>query len=63
MQRIGFLGLGKMGAVMAPRFLDAGFPLTVWNRSAEKTKPLAQAGATVATTAAAAIPSVSPRKY
>lgn len=48
MQRIGFLGLGKMGAVMAPRFIDAGFPLTVWNRSPDKAVSLAAAGATVA---------------
>ena len=53
MQRIGFLGLGKMGAVMAPRFIDAGFPLTVWNRSVEKTEALGKAGATVADTPAA----------
>jgi 3-hydroxyisobutyrate dehydrogenase-like beta-hydroxyacid dehydrogenase len=53
MQKIGFLGLGKMGAVMAPRFLDAGFALTVWNRSTGKTEPLAVAGATVAATPAA----------
>jgi 3-hydroxyisobutyrate dehydrogenase-like beta-hydroxyacid dehydrogenase len=53
MQTIGFLGLGKMGAVMAPRFLAAGFPLTVWNRSTERTAPLAAAGARVAATPAA----------
>jgi 3-hydroxyisobutyrate dehydrogenase-like beta-hydroxyacid dehydrogenase len=48
MTRIGFLGLGKMGSVMAPRFLDSGFPLTVWNRSAAKAAPLAAAGARIA---------------
>jgi 3-hydroxyisobutyrate dehydrogenase-like beta-hydroxyacid dehydrogenase len=53
MQKIGFLGLGKMGAVMAPRFIDAGFPLTVWNRSAGKAEALGEAGATVADTPAA----------
>lgn len=53
MQKIGFLGLGKMGAVMAPRFIDAGFPLTVWNRSAEKAEAIGEAGATVAATPAA----------
>ncbi len=52
MQSVGFLGLGKMGAVMAPRFIAAGFPLTVWNRDAAKTKPLADAGADVATSPA-----------
>jgi len=53
MQKIGFLGLGKMGAVMAPRFIDAGYPLTVWNRSVEKAEALGEAGATVAETPAA----------
>ena len=41
-----------MGAVMAPRFIDAGFALTVWNRSADKAQPLADAGAVVASTPA-----------
>ena len=51
-QSIGFLGLGKMGAVMAPRLIDAGFSLTVWNRNSDKTKPLAAAGAAVASSPA-----------
>jgi 3-hydroxyisobutyrate dehydrogenase-like beta-hydroxyacid dehydrogenase len=50
---VGFAGLGKMGAVMAPRLLDAGHELTVWNRSAAKAAPLAARGATVATDPAA----------
>ncbi|MCB9761082.1 MAG: NAD(P)-dependent oxidoreductase [Alphaproteobacteria bacterium] len=33
MDSIAFLGLGAMGVRMAGRLLDAGFPLTVWNRS------------------------------
>ena len=44
---IGFIGLGKMGAPMAMRLLDSGFPVTVWNRSPEKTKSLELAGAVV----------------
>ena len=48
MQNIGFIGLGKMGAAMAPRFLEAGFALTVWNRNAARAQPVAAAGATVA---------------
>jgi 3-hydroxyisobutyrate dehydrogenase len=39
-----------MGAAMAERLLKAGHELTVWNRSPEKTKPLAAAGAKVAGT-------------
>jgi 3-hydroxyisobutyrate dehydrogenase len=45
---VGFVGLGKMGAVMAPRFLDAGHDLVVWNRTKSKTEPLASQGAQVA---------------
>lgn len=45
MSAVGFIGLGKMGAVMAPRFLDAGHALTVWNRTAAKAKPLVARGA------------------
>jgi 3-hydroxyisobutyrate dehydrogenase len=48
--RIAFLGLGIMGIAMARRLLDAGFPLTVFNRSADKARPLAGAGARVAST-------------
>jgi 3-hydroxyisobutyrate dehydrogenase len=40
-----------MGAAMAQRLMSVGHDVTVWNRSAEKTKPLAAAGATVAATA------------
>ncbi len=46
--RVAFLGLGIMGAGMARRILDAGFPLTVFNRNPAKAAPLASAGATVA---------------
>ena len=45
MQRIGFIGLGLMGQPMSRRLLDAGHPLTVWNRTAEKAKGLLTAGA------------------
>ena len=45
MQRIGFIGLGLMGQPMAWRLLEAGYPLTVWNRTAEKAKGLLAAGA------------------
>ena len=46
--RIAFLGLGIMGAGMAGRLLDAGFPLTVYNRSAARTHALEARGALVA---------------
>jgi 3-hydroxyisobutyrate dehydrogenase len=43
--RIGFLGLGNMGGRMARRLLDAGYPMTVWDRKHEHAEPLADAGA------------------
>jgi 3-hydroxyisobutyrate dehydrogenase len=48
--RIGFAGLGLMGQRMAPHFLEKGFALTVWNRTAGKCEPLRAKGATVAAT-------------
>jgi 3-hydroxyisobutyrate dehydrogenase len=47
-QRVGFAGLGLMGGRMARNLLDKGFPLTVWNRTAERSRPWAEAGADVA---------------
>ena len=48
--RIGFLGLGQMGAAIAANLLRAGHALTVWNRSPGKAAPLVQAGARQAAT-------------
>ncbi|QUQ62985.1 NAD(P)-dependent oxidoreductase [Kutzneria sp. CA-103260] len=42
------LGTGLMGAGMARSLLRAGLAVTVWNRSADKARPLADDGATVA---------------
>src|SRR6202166_2876455 len=53
MSKIAFLGLGEMGAPMASRLLRAGHELTVWNRTPERTAPLAERGAIAATTPAA----------
>ena len=44
-QRIGFVGLGIMGNAMARNLLEAGFGLTVWNRTAAKMESLVNAGA------------------
>jgi len=49
---IGIAGVGKMGAAIALRLMEVGHKVTVWNRSADKTKPLAEAGASVAATPA-----------
>ncbi|MGB6876530.1 MAG: NAD(P)-dependent oxidoreductase [Candidatus Acidiferrales bacterium] len=46
--RVGLIGLGLMGAPMGANLLKAGFPLTVWNRTAEKSQKLAAQGASVA---------------
>jgi 3-hydroxyisobutyrate dehydrogenase len=50
---IGIAGIGKMGSNIGARLIELGHTLTVWNRSPEKTKPLADAGAAVAATPAA----------
>lgn len=43
--RIGFLGLGNMGAAIAANLLRAGHALTVWNRTAGKAQTLVDSGA------------------
>lgn len=45
---IAFIGLGNMGAPMAENLLKAGYALSVYDLSAEATKRLQQAGASVA---------------
>jgi 3-hydroxyisobutyrate dehydrogenase-like beta-hydroxyacid dehydrogenase len=50
--KIGFIGLGPMGAAMAHRLIKAGHDLSVWNRTPGKAGSLVQAGATVAKTPA-----------
>lgn len=48
--KIGFIGLGTMGAPMARRLLDAGHDVAVHNRTRAKEEPLAAAGARRAAT-------------
>ncbi|MGI4815147.1 MAG: NAD(P)-dependent oxidoreductase [Janthinobacterium lividum] len=43
--RVGFIGLGDIGAPMAERIVKGGFPLLVWNRTAAKMQALVDAGA------------------
>lgn len=45
-KKVGFIGLGVMGKPMARNILKAGFPLTVYNRTQEKTRELVSLGAT-----------------
>nr|WP_299380068.1 NAD(P)-dependent oxidoreductase [uncultured Halomonas sp.] len=47
--RLGFIGIGLMGEPMTHRLLEAGFSVTVFNRSPDKTHGVAAAGARVAT--------------
>src|SRR5260370_38031238 len=47
-ETIGFIGLGGMGLAMATNLLKAGFGLRVYNRTAEKARPLLDQGATLA---------------
>src|SRR5664279_6484488 len=44
-QRVAFIGLGRMGHGMAGRYIDAGFDVTLWNRSRAKAEDLIARGA------------------
>ena len=46
--KIGIAGTGRMGEAIGYRLMDLGHELTVWNRTAGKTKALAGEGARVA---------------
>lgn len=48
--KIGFIGLGNMGAAIAPNLVKAGHEVAVWNRSPEKADPLVAIGARRAAT-------------
>ncbi|MGN8025254.1 NAD(P)-dependent oxidoreductase [Microbacterium sp. 22242] len=51
---VGIVGLGPMGRPIAERLVDAGIPLTVWNRTAAVAAPFAARGAAVASDPAGA---------
>lgn len=53
--RIAFLGIGLMGKPMATRLLQAGYGVTVWNRTRAKSDELAPLGAQVAEQVADAV--------
>lgn len=44
-EKIGFIGLGLLGAPVASNLLQAGYALTVYNRTPEKAEPLVAQGA------------------
>ena len=50
LKKIGFIGIGLMGKGMSLNLLKAGYPVTVWNRTEAKTKPVVDAGAKLAKT-------------
>jgi 3-hydroxyisobutyrate dehydrogenase-like beta-hydroxyacid dehydrogenase len=43
-ERVGFAGLGAMGAGIARRLMDAGYEVVGWNRTRERADPLLEAG-------------------
>ncbi len=49
-QKIGIIGLGRMGTAIAKNILKSGFKVTVFNRSESKTTPLIDLGAIKART-------------
>jgi len=51
-ERIGFVGLGIMGAGMASNLIEKGHDVVVWNRTASRMEPLVAAGASAATSPA-----------
>src|SRR2546421_1208188 len=46
-QRIGWIGMGRMGFPMAERLLKAGHDVSIWNRTRAKAEPLAKSGAKI----------------
>ena len=46
-QKIGWIGMGRMGFPMAERLISAGHDVAIWNRTRAKAEPLAQKGAKV----------------
>ncbi len=46
-QTLGWIGVGRMGAVLATRLLEQGCDLTVYNRTSAKAEPLSALGARV----------------
>jgi 3-hydroxyisobutyrate dehydrogenase-like beta-hydroxyacid dehydrogenase len=46
-QNIGVIGLGRMGTAIANNIMKSGFNLLVYNRTADKTRALAEAGAVI----------------
>jgi 3-hydroxyisobutyrate dehydrogenase len=43
-QKVGWIGMGRMGYPMAERLLKAGYDVSIWNRTKSKAEPLAKVG-------------------
>ena len=46
-QKIGWIGMGRMGYPMAERLVKAGYDVSIWNRTKSKAEPLAKIGAKI----------------
>ena len=46
-QKIGWIGVGRMGLPMAERLLKAGHEVSIWNRTRQKAEPLSAKGGNV----------------
>jgi 3-hydroxyisobutyrate dehydrogenase len=46
-EKIGWIGMGRMGFPMAERLIKAGYDVSVWNRTRAKAEPLAEMGGNV----------------
>ena len=46
-QKIGWIGVGRMGYPMAERLLKAGYDVSIWNRTRAKAEPLTKIGGKV----------------
>jgi 3-hydroxyisobutyrate dehydrogenase len=46
-QKIGWIGMGRMGFPMAERLIKAGHDVSIWNRTRSKAEPLEQIGGKV----------------
>ncbi|MGZ8308878.1 MAG: NAD(P)-dependent oxidoreductase, partial [Rhodoplanes sp.] len=51
-QKVGWIGMGRMGYPIAERLLKAGYDVSIWNRTREKAEPLGKLGGKVVDKAA-----------
>ncbi len=48
--RLGWIGVGRMGQILATRLVEAGYDVAVYNRTRAKAEPLAEHGASIVET-------------